>query len=383
MLLSTCFNTTIMQDCKSALRVRIFSTVTLVSIILAGIVIHGGTGGVHALSSSPSTSTIPITSLKPILVVGATGKVGRLVVQQLLGKNQPVRALVRNPAKAQELFGTSTTLPYPPLEIVVADLGRYDECEDVLERAVQGCSSIISVSGTIRFSKWTDFVPWRLFRPNVSAWAGRDHPYYANYLAQKKLIELAEKHHIQRFVRLTGLSLAYPAFGPIPILFNALLSLSSRYGILCEQALGESTVPYVILRPGGLAENERIVATTNIQIDPSGKLPFPGRIGRRDVADLCVQACHSLTPSQPSYTLACRWCGTDVLPKPQGRKSDGYSSAAECLRQLVQSNATSPAPRSTSKPYGLAVAMVVYPLMFLAAKGAFWLWSLLLKLLRG
>lgn len=322
------------------------------------------------------------TALQPTLVVGATGRVGRRVVQKLLVEDKPVRALCRDPAKAAAIFGTATSLEYPNLEVIQADLGRYDEYEEVLDKAVNGCDCIISVMGVVRFAKLTDFLPWRLFRADVSSWADRDHPYYGNYLGQKKLIELAEKHRVQRFVRLTGLGLAYSAFNPFSILFNTLLSLNNRYGTLCEQVLAKSSVPYVILRPGGLAEDARDTSTTNVQIDASGKLPFPGRIGRDDVADLCVEACQVLPPGK-SYTLACRWCGDGVKPKPQGTKSDGYRSAAESLQQLVVRGDTSPPPASGLKPYSVAVAMVMYPLLYLVAKALFGLFRLGGKLLHG
>lgn len=243
---------------------------------------------------------------KPVLVVGATGRVGRKVVQKLMATDRPVRALVRNPAKAQEIFGTCTGFQYPSLEVIVADMSNPDQYKETLDKAVMGCSSIISVMGVVRFSKLSDFLPWRLFRVNASTWADRDHPYYGNYIGQKVLIDLAEKYEVQRFVRLTGLALAFSAFNPFTVLFNALLSCNNRYGLLCEQSLFRSKVPYVILRPGGLAEDERDKETTNIQVEPSGKLPFPGRIGRTDVAELAIASC-DLPPSK-SYTVACRWC---------------------------------------------------------------------------
>lgn len=131
--------------------------------------------------------------------------------------------MVRNPEKSAELFGTKTKLEYPKLDIVVADIAKYEDYEDTLDKAVEGCGSIISVSGSSRFSKLTDFLPWRLFQgADVSSWAGRDHPYFGNYLGQKKLIELAEKHDVSRFVRLTGLSQCLSAFNPVTILFNSL-----------------------------------------------------------------------------------------------------------------------------------------------------------------
>jgi nucleoside-diphosphate-sugar epimerase len=199
---------------------------------------------------------------KPILVVGATGKVGRKVVEQLLSvdRQMPVRALVRNLEKAEELFAdylSSTTADKNKLELVVCDLSTADS--DSLEAAVQGCEAIISVSGAMRFSKLTDFLPWHLFQQDASRWCSdTSHPYYSNYQAQKLLIDLASKHKCSRFVRLTGLSSGFSPFNPVSVIFSSVLSLTSRYHFKCEQYLRNSKVPYVILRPGGLAEDDRV-----------------------------------------------------------------------------------------------------------------------------
>jgi hypothetical protein len=327
-------------------------------------------------TASSETEASPL----PVLVVGATGRVGRRVVQQLLAQNRPVRALVRNPTKAQKYFGTSTSLVYPQLEIIVADLSRYEDYEEKLDRAVQGCQSIISVMGVVRFSRITDFVPWRLFRVKAN-WADRDHPYYGNYLAQKRLIELAGKHKVQRFVRLTGLGLAYSAFNPVGILFNTLLSCNNRYGILTEQALAKDIVPYVVLRPGGLANNARNMTTTNLQVDASGKVPFPARVGRSDVAALAIAATEpGILVADKSYTLACRWVGEDIQPKPQGVKEDGFVTAAECLRAVADSDPVSP-PKM--KPYAVAVSLNVYSLAAVSVKASLALWALARKLIFG
>jgi hypothetical protein len=363
----------------------VFSSATFVVVIggwlLAVLSLIGGSACcVSALSTASSAASQSPGSAAgaagPVLVVGATGKVGRRVVQKLLARSVPVRALVRSPRKAAEVLGTSEGYEYPPLEIVVADLGRYEDYEGVLDRAVEGCSAIVSVSGAVRFSRLADFLPWRMFRIDPTGWADREHPYFANYRAQQVLIRLAEKHSIRRFVRLTGLGLAYSPFGPFAILFNGLLSFTNRYGLLCEQALAGSTVPYVVLRPGGLAELERNASSVNVQVDASGKLPFPGRIGRSDVAELAVQSALYLgTLTNQSYTLACRWCGDDIKPKPQGSMADGHPTAREALKALVESGAVSPPPPSRMKPYGAAVALVVYPLAYFVLKCLGWLAS--------
>lgn len=70
--------------------------------------------------------------MPPVLVTGATGKQGGATVRALLARGVPVRALVRDPAKANET---------PGVEWVVGDLGDRDS----LRRAAQGASAVFSV----------------------------------------------------------------------------------------------------------------------------------------------------------------------------------------------------------------------------------------------
>ena len=62
--------------------------------------------------------------MKPILVTGATGTVGRQVVSQLLAADAPVRALTRNPEAAG--------LP-PAVEVVRGDLTAPASLEEGLD----------------------------------------------------------------------------------------------------------------------------------------------------------------------------------------------------------------------------------------------------------
>jgi FlaA1/EpsC-like NDP-sugar epimerase len=91
-----------------------------VSVLVVSFMLIAATQALSTSSSSSTPASSASNDVKPILVVGATGKVGRKVVQKLLGMNRPVRALVRNPQKAAEIFGTRSSLEYPPLEVVVA-----------------------------------------------------------------------------------------------------------------------------------------------------------------------------------------------------------------------------------------------------------------------
>ena len=71
-----------------------------------------------------------------VLVVGATGSIGRLVVAEAVRKGHAVRALARDPRKARQLL--------PDAEVLVGDLIR----PDTLTAAVDGVDAIVFTHGS-------------------------------------------------------------------------------------------------------------------------------------------------------------------------------------------------------------------------------------------
>jgi uncharacterized protein YbjT (DUF2867 family) len=71
-----------------------------------------------------------------VLVVGATGSIGRLVVDEALREGHAVRALVRNPGKARQLA--------PEAQVVVGDVTRPDS----LSEAVDGVDAVVFTLGS-------------------------------------------------------------------------------------------------------------------------------------------------------------------------------------------------------------------------------------------
>jgi len=71
-----------------------------------------------------------------VLVVGATGSIGRLVVEEVVKKGHAVRALARDPRKARRLL--------PGAEVVAGDLTG----PDTLSAAVAGVNAIIFTHGS-------------------------------------------------------------------------------------------------------------------------------------------------------------------------------------------------------------------------------------------
>jgi hypothetical protein len=93
-----------------------------------------------------------------------------------------------------------------------------------------------------------------------------------------------------------------------------------------------------------------------------------------------VEACQ--IPPSKSYTLACRWCGDGVKPKPQGKKEDGYATAKECLQHVVESPAIA-LPPPKMKRYALPVGIVVYSLAAIFLKAILGLIRLGTSLIHG
>jgi uncharacterized protein YbjT (DUF2867 family) len=73
-----------------------------------------------------------------ILVVGATGQVGSLVVRNLRADGRPVRAMVRDPADAADLAATGA-------ELAVADLGD----PETLDAALAGVTTVVATANAI------------------------------------------------------------------------------------------------------------------------------------------------------------------------------------------------------------------------------------------
>ena len=74
--------------------------------------------------------------VQKVAVTGATGKTGKLVVDELLSRNVKVLGLVRNATKAAELFGEDYS---EALEIQTCNLSDPDE----IASALQGCDATV------------------------------------------------------------------------------------------------------------------------------------------------------------------------------------------------------------------------------------------------
>lgn len=229
-----------------------------------------------------------------ILVPGATGGVGQLVVSKLLEKGLSVRVLTRDAAKARKMFNNQ-------VEIVVGDIRELN----TLPPAMLNVTSIICCTGTTAFpsARWefdSSVNPLEfglaLFNPQLLESKAKNTPLKVDAQAIKNLVAAAPKN-LNRFVFVSSCGILRKNQFP----FNVL----NKFGVLDAKKEGEdaiinSGIPYTIIRPGRLIDgpftsydlNTLLKATTdgklNVVLGKGDQLA--GDASRIDVAAACVES---------------------------------------------------------------------------------------------
>lgn len=189
-----------------------------------------------------------------VLVAGATGGTGSLVVAELIEQGYPVRAFVRNTAKAVERLGAD-------VESVVGDLKDPDSIAAALDGvgAVINTASASASGGPENSAEMVDFEGARnLAEAALAAGVGQ-------YVLVSSRGVTDDDHYLNR-------------------MFNNIL-IWKRRG---EEAVAASGIPYTIVRPGGLSDDPGGMQTI---IFEQGDTQSEGIwITRADVARVCVAA---------------------------------------------------------------------------------------------
>lgn len=198
---------------------------------------------VGPLTSHPKTK---------IVVFGASGKIGRLVVRQLLempNLDATIIAFCRNYDKAcrvlyDDMVVARSQRRGPKLQIVQGNVIQsedlpgfqideeeerkwriraesaanfygnkvkdYDDRDDNESFSIEALKDVIKDSAVIisclrsvrKTNPWTDYLErplWRLLRSDVSDWCqDSNHPFYVHYLSTKKILKLAENEQLRR-----------------------------------------------------------------------------------------------------------------------------------------------------------------------------------------
>jgi len=187
-----------------------------------------------------------------VLVAGATGRTGRLVVSNLLEQGYPVRALVRDMDHGYEILGDG-------VELAKGDVRDIDS----LREAMQGALSLIITIGSSRDN------------PNNG-------PEFVDYGGVKNLAQAAADTAVQQVVLMSSAGVTHEDH-VLNQMFDNVLIWKSRG----EDALRASGVDYTIIRPGGLMDTPGDKAAVVFE---QGDRKLTGMISRENVALVCVAA---------------------------------------------------------------------------------------------
>ncbi len=246
--------------------------------------------------SEPNSSDVNYSQSNLILVAGATGGVGQLVVAKLLAQNYSVRILTRNEDKARNMFGDR-------VEIKVGNIlepATFNE-PDALGEALQGVSQLICCTGTTAFPslRW-DF---------TNLWQPINTPRAVDGEGIKNLVTAASSD-LARFVFVSSCGVLRKDKFPFKLL-NAFGVLDAK--LEGEQAIKNSGIPYTIIRPGRLIDGPFTSYDLNtlFQAKTDGKKAvvlgtkdtLNGETSRIDVANACVECLNYTTTINQTFEL--------------------------------------------------------------------------------
>ncbi|MEO0013921.1 MAG: hypothetical protein RLZZ535_2310 [Cyanobacteriota bacterium] len=185
-----------------------------------------------------------------VFVAGATGKTGQHIVRQLINQDVSVTALVRNLEQARTILPDTTKL----IEGDVLNPATF-------ESSLSDCNALICATGA---------------SPSLDPTG----PYKVDYEGTKNLVDAAQRQGIEHFVLVSSLCTS-KFFHPLN-LFWLILYWKKQ----AENYIQASGIPYTIVRPGGLKEEDN---ADNIIMSQADTL-FDGSIPRQKVAQVCVEA---------------------------------------------------------------------------------------------
>jgi uncharacterized protein YbjT (DUF2867 family) len=214
---------------------------------------------------------------RKILVTGATGRTGSLVVQKLQARSDTftVRGLARSPEKIQQCYGT--------LEgFVLGDIRD----PAILQSALEGCQGLVILTSAVPRMKGA---PQPGQRPEFE-FAPGEMPEAIDYQGQVNQIDAAKAAGVDQVVLVGSMGGTNP---------NHMLNQIGNGNILvwkreAEAYLINSGLTYTIIRAGGLldqpgSKRELLVGKDDTFLTQAPN-NVPAAVPREDVAEVVVQA---------------------------------------------------------------------------------------------
>jgi uncharacterized protein YbjT (DUF2867 family) len=183
----------------------------------------------------------------PVLIVGATGRTGRLIVGRIVERRVPVRAMVRDAAKGREVL---------PRDVpqFVGDVRR----AETLSEPMAGVRSVI-----------------------VATCAGEerdDSAEMVDYHGTRNVIDQAAAAGVDLVVFVSTIYASHPEH------YQDVEPTSLGWKAKAEEVIRGSGVPYCVIRSGWLTDGDGGEPLAVSQGDTA-----EGRISRADLAEVCTQ----------------------------------------------------------------------------------------------
>ncbi len=200
-----------------------------------------------------------------ILILGATGRTGKLILKEVIKKGFEVNCLVREPKKIKENSNLLTVYKGSPENI------------SDLKKAIKGCNGLIS---SLNISRKSDF-PWSKLRtpPNLLS------------CTMNNVVSILEQNNNFRIVVCSAWGISETRLD-IPFWFKTLIDYSNISTAYIdhekqENILKSSNLDWTIVRPSGLINSKKEKKVN----ESYGNNPKPKiTISRENVAKFMVNA---------------------------------------------------------------------------------------------
>ena len=200
-----------------------------------------------------------------VVVAGATGRTGKLVVEELLARGYQVRAMVRSAAQA-------CALQREGVELAEGDLTSINS----LEKIIEGAHYLISAIGSKK--------PFNKQENNK-----------VDNMGNQNLTKSALAKGVRHMVVISSIGVGNSRYA-ISFFFRLLMTPVLRMKEKSEEFIRSCGISYTIIRPGGLADRDLPGKTV---FGEGGKIS--GSVNRKEIARVCVAALTK--PSMKNRTL--------------------------------------------------------------------------------
>lgn len=219
-----------------------------------------------------------------ILVLGATGRTGQLIIREAVKRGHQVFAIARDPAKLAELGIDSDSD-----RIRVTQGTPYDY--ETVEEAMVGCDAVIN---TLNVSRKSDN-PWASLRSPVDMISK----------SAANALKAMNKHGVKRFVALSTIG-AGRSWKTTPWILRAIVSISNLKHAFSdhgrqEELLESSDVDYSICRAPMLSAKE---STTGVVATPEGQKPASTVLHRDAAAGFFLDIIENNTHVRETVSIA-------------------------------------------------------------------------------